>query len=119
MILDNLLTLAEELLVSSEDPSSRSSEIDRIIFDPNDAPPLSYGRARSVLPIECVCGLVEITLTLDRSKLRSDIENMAPIQRQRRSRTRLSRSGGSVARLGGAAGEAAGGALKAVERVAE
>ena len=57
--------------------------MDRIVYDPNDAPPLSHGRMRSVFPIESVCGVVEITLRLDRTKLRSDIEKMIPIKAMR------------------------------------
>ncbi len=72
--------IAKGSVVSFENPDDHSPEIDRVVFDPIDAPPLSHGRARAVLPIENVCGLVQITISLNRTKLRSDIEKMVPIK---------------------------------------
>ena len=78
--------IAKGSVVTSENPSEQSPEMDRIIYDPHDGPPLSHGRARSVLPIECVCGLVQITLSMDRTKLKLDIEKMTPIKAMRNRR---------------------------------
>ena len=90
--------IAKGSVVSFEEPGNKSPEIDRIVFNPNDAPPLSHGLARSVLPIESVCGLVQITLSLDRSKLRTDIENMSPIKAMR-NRRYLTSLGATVTKI--------------------
>ncbi len=67
-------------VVTSESPGKQSPAIDRIIFDRTMAFPLIYDPAHSVFPIESVCGLVEITMKLDKGKLQADIERMAPIK---------------------------------------
>lgn len=67
-------------VVTTESPGEQSPAIDRIIFDRTIAFPLIYDSAHSIFPIECVCGLVEITMKLDRQKLKADIERMAPIK---------------------------------------
>lgn len=71
---------AKGAVVTSRKPDEQSSPIDRVIYDNSAAPPLIYGAAHSVFPIEAVCGLVEITMYLDATKLRTDIERMAPIK---------------------------------------
>lgn len=67
-------------IVSSKNADDQSKAIDRVVFDKTAAPPLVYDKAHSIFPIECVCGLIEITMRLDASKLRCDIERMAPIK---------------------------------------
>ena len=66
--------------MSSINPSSQSPAIDRVIHDVSIASPLLYDEAHSIFPIESVCGLVEITMHLDATKLRKDIERMAPVK---------------------------------------
>jgi Domain of unknown function (DUF6602) len=67
-------------VVTSIAPTQQSPAIDRVIFDKAAAPPLMYDPAHSIFAIESVCGLVEITMSLDTRKLREDIERMAPIK---------------------------------------
>lgn len=70
-------------VVSSDSPSLQSPAIDRVIYDESAASPLLYDESHSIFPIEVVCGLVEITMRLDASKLREDIARMAPIKAMR------------------------------------
>lgn len=67
-------------VVRSADPATQSPPIDRVIYDPGAAPPLLYGEAHSIFPIESVAGLVEITMHLDATKLREDLLRMAPVK---------------------------------------
>ena len=67
-------------VVTSAAPEQQSPAIDRVIFDKTAAPPLIHDPAHSIFAIESVCGLVEITMSLDTQKLREDIERMSPIQ---------------------------------------
>jgi hypothetical protein len=70
-------------VVSASAPDIQSPAIDRVIYDRAAAPPLVYDESHSIFPIESVCGLVEITMYLDRSKLKKDIERMAPVKAMR------------------------------------
>lgn len=67
-------------------PDYQSPAIDRVIYDHSAASPLLYDEAHSIFPIESVCGLVEITINLDATKLREDIERMAPVKAMRKRR---------------------------------
>lgn len=67
-------------VVTSAEPTRQSPAIDRIIYDRSSAPPLIYDESHSIFPIESVCGLVEITMSLDATKLKEDIERMAPVK---------------------------------------
>lgn len=67
-------------VVTAAEPNRQSSAIDRIIYDPSSASPLIYEESHSIFPIESVCGLVEITMSLDATKLKEDIERMAPVK---------------------------------------
>ena len=67
-------------VITSKKPEQQSPTIDRIIFDKSAAPPLMHDIAHSIFAIESVCGLVEITIHLDSTKLKDDIERMAPIK---------------------------------------
>lgn len=67
-------------VVTAERPDQQSAAIDRVIFDKAAAPPLVHDESHSIFPIEIVCGLVEITMRLDATKLRTDIERMAPVK---------------------------------------
>ena len=62
-----------------ETPDEQSLAIDRIIYD-KAIPPIVYDSQHSIFPIESVCGLLEITMSLDATKLKTDIERMAPIK---------------------------------------
>ena len=64
-------------------PAKQSGAIDRVIFNPADAPPLIYRKSHSIYPIEAVAGLVQITMNLDATKLREDIQLMAPVKAMR------------------------------------
>lgn len=70
-------------VVQASAPAVQSPAIDRVISDPSAASPLLYDEAHSIFPIEAVCGLVEITMHLDASKLREDIERMVPVKAMR------------------------------------
>lgn len=70
-------------VVQTSAPAVQSPAIDRVISDPSAASPLLYDDAHSIFPIEAVCGLVEITMHLDASKLRGDIERMVPVKAMR------------------------------------
>jgi len=74
------------VVVTTESPCRQSKCIDRIIYDRSVAPPLIYTPHHSVVPIECVCGVVEITLHLDASKLECDIRHMAEVKSMRKRR---------------------------------
>lgn len=67
-------------IVTASEPNRQSAAIDRVIYDPSSAPPLIYEESHSLFPIESVCGLVEITMSLDATKLKKDIEHMAPVK---------------------------------------
>jgi len=67
-------------VVTAAEPNNQSPAIDRVIYDLSSASPLIFGRSHSVFPIEVVCGLVEITMSLDATKLKKDIEHMAPVK---------------------------------------
>jgi hypothetical protein len=73
-------------VIAAATPSEQSAAIDRIVYDPTIAPPLVYGAAHSIFPIEAVAGLVEITMRLNARKLRQDVQRIAPIQNLRRRR---------------------------------
>ena len=64
----------------------QSAAIDRVIFDRRVAPPLVYDEAHSILPIEVVAGVVEITMHLDRTKLAADIAHTLPVRAMRNRR---------------------------------
>jgi hypothetical protein len=67
-------------------PDYQSPAIDRVIYDHSAASPLLYDEAHSIFPIESVCGLVEITINLDATKLKEDIERMAQVKAMRKRR---------------------------------
>lgn len=70
-------------VVCADRPAEQSPAIDRVIFDRAVAAPLIYDKAHSVFPIEVVAGMVEITMSLDSGKLRTDIERMIPVKAMR------------------------------------
>lgn len=70
-------------VVSAEAPDKQSPAIDRVIFDRSSSMPLLYDEAHSIFPIEAVAGLVEITMSMDASKLREDIVRMASVKAMR------------------------------------
>lgn len=59
---------------------TQSAAIDRVILDRRVAPPLVYDDAHSIIPIEIVAGIVEITMYLDRTKLAADVAQMLPVR---------------------------------------
>lgn len=67
-------------VVEAAKPNDQSPAIDRVIYDQSAAAPLLYDEAHSILPLESVCGLVEITMTLDATKLKEDIERMVSVK---------------------------------------
>lgn len=67
-------------VTQAANPGYQSPAIDRVIYDHSAASPLLYDESHSIFPIESVCGLVEITINLDATKLREDIERMAPVK---------------------------------------
>jgi hypothetical protein len=70
-------------VVTAEAPGHQSGAIDRVVFDRSSSAPLLHDEAHSIFPIEAVAGLVEITMRLDGTKLREDIERMAPVKAMR------------------------------------
>lgn len=74
------LRCSKGAIVSADDPAVQSPAIDRVIHDPSLASPLIHSEAHSVFPIEAVLGLVEITMHLDATKLREDIERMVSVK---------------------------------------
>ncbi len=67
-------------VVCADRPTEQSQAIDRVIFDTTAATPLVIDPAHSVFPIEVVAGMVEITMRLDSTKLRTDLERMVPVK---------------------------------------
>jgi hypothetical protein len=67
-------------VVTAERPDNQSPAIDRVIFDRSTSAPLLHDEQHSIFPIEAVAGLVEITVRLDATKLREDVERMAPVK---------------------------------------
>jgi hypothetical protein len=65
-------------VVSAEAPDKQSPAIDRIVIDTSASMPLVHDAAHAIFPIESVAGLVEITMHLDATKLKEDIERMVP-----------------------------------------
>lgn len=70
-------------VVSAANPAAQSAAIDRVIYDVSACPPLAFDPSHSIFPIESVSGLVEITMRLDATKLKNDIQHMAPIKAMR------------------------------------
>ncbi len=77
------LRCSKGAVVSAANPGEQSPAIDRVIYDPSAAPPLLYDEAHSIFPIESVCGLIEITMHLDATKLREDIQRMITVKAMR------------------------------------
>ena len=73
-------------VVEAEAPSVQSPAIDRIVYEPHVSPPLVYGEAHSVFPIESVAGVVEITMNLDADKLATDLGRIAVVRAMKRRR---------------------------------
>lgn len=73
-------------VVVAASPAKQSPAIDRVIYDQTAASPLLYDEVHSIFPLEAVCGLVEITMNLDATKLREDIERMVSVKAMRRRR---------------------------------
>jgi len=67
-------------VISADNPTKQSQAIDRVIFDRRTSTPLVYDPAHSIFPIEAVAGMVEITMHLDATKLRTDIELMVAVK---------------------------------------
>jgi hypothetical protein len=67
-------------VVSADRPTEQSAAFDRVIFDRSAGMPLLYDQAHSIFPIEVVAGIVEITMHLDPTKLRTDIERMVHVK---------------------------------------
>jgi hypothetical protein len=76
-------TCMKGAVVTSENPDQQSATIDRVIYDVSASPLLIHDPDHSIFPIESVCGLVEITMSLDACKLKEDIERMATIKAMR------------------------------------
>jgi hypothetical protein len=74
------LRLCKGAVVEAMDPSHQSPAFDRVIYDHSAASPLLYDEAHSIFPLEAVCGLVEITMNLEATKLREDIERMVSVK---------------------------------------
>jgi len=53
---------------------AQSAAIDRVLYSRGYCPPLVYSADHSVFPVECVAGVVEVTMRLDATKLKHDIE---------------------------------------------
>jgi hypothetical protein len=70
-------------VVSADSPTEQSPAIDRVVFDKRAGAPLVYNPDHSVFPIETVAGTVEITMRLDATKLREDVERMRPVRAMR------------------------------------
>jgi hypothetical protein len=73
-------------VVCADRPVDQSPAIDRVIVDSAAASPLIYDETHSIFPIEIVAGMVEITMHLDTTKLRTDIERMIPVKAMTRRR---------------------------------
>jgi hypothetical protein len=73
-------------VVEAANPSKQSPAIDRVVYDHSAASPLLYDEAHSIFPLEAVCGLVEITMNLDATKLREDVERMVSVKAMRKQR---------------------------------
>lgn len=70
-------------VVAAEQPDNQSPAIDRVVFDRSSSAPLLHDASHSIFPIEAVAGLVEITMRLNATKLRKDIERMVPVKAMR------------------------------------
>jgi len=73
-------------VVTSQAADRQSVAIDRVIYDRRASNFLVYDEDHAVLPLEAVAGIVEITMNLDKSKLRNDIRHMAPLKEMVRRR---------------------------------
>lgn len=73
-------------VVTSQKPQEQSKAIDRVIYDLTACSPLVHDEDHSIFPIEAVAGIVEITMRLDKSKLKNDIEHMAAVKAMRKRR---------------------------------
>lgn len=82
-------------VVNARDPGAASPPIDRIIYSERVCPPLIYDEAHSVVPFECTAGVVEITMRLDATKLRTDIARTRLVRALRHRRYMVSVPGSS------------------------
>jgi len=73
-------------VVEAANPNKQSRAIDRVVYDHSAASPLLYDEAHSIFPLEAVCGLVEITMNLDATKLKEDIERMVSVKAMKKRR---------------------------------
>jgi hypothetical protein len=64
----------------------QSPAIDRVIWTRAYCPPLVHAKGHSIFPVECVAGGVEITMSLNATKLRTDMERLAAMRAMRRIR---------------------------------
>ena len=70
-------------VIDSADATRHSHAVDRVIFDARVGGPLLAGKTHSVFPVEIVVAAIEITMSLDATKLRNDITRLAPIREMR------------------------------------
>lgn len=70
-------------VVEASAPDKQSGAIDRVIYDPTAAPALVDDDGHTVFPIEAVAGMLQITMHLDATKLRSDLALMQPVKAMR------------------------------------
>ena len=80
-------------VISADDPTVQSPAIDRIIFDRRASTPLVYDPSHSIFPIETVAGMVEITMHLDATKLRTDIKRMVEVKGMKKRHYLVPKSG--------------------------
>jgi len=78
--------LCKGAVVDAATPDKQSPAIDRVIYDHSAASPLLYDDAHSIFPLEAVCGLVEITMNLDATKLREDVGRMVSVKAMKKRR---------------------------------
>ncbi len=86
-------------VISSEARGRQSPAIDRVIYNRDDASPIVYSELHSIFPIEAVAGVVEITMNLDATKMKEDIQRMAPVKEMRKRRFLVSMPGSATKEL--------------------
>lgn len=64
-----------EVAYLESDTVKTSPPIDRIVYSANVCSPLIFEPTHSVIPVECLVGVVEITMRLDARKLAMDVEH--------------------------------------------
>lgn len=70
-------------VIESGEAGSPSHAIDRVVYDASAGSPLLLGVTHCTFPIEVVVAAIEITMSLDATKLKNDMSRLSPFRGMR------------------------------------